>query len=78
VKHLLLVLAACAAVTTAAAQGPGIGRPDGWRDRDRLDPEVRAALQDYCRIMRVRHERNRAIQVPRICYRLFPDRRYPQ
>lgn len=71
-KRLLLVLAACAAVTTAFAQpqGPGYGR-----DRYRyLDPEVRQALRHYCQIMRNRHERNNAVAIPPICYRLFRGR----
>jgi hypothetical protein len=73
-KRVLLALAAFAAVTAASAQ------PDQYRDRYRhLDPEVRAALQHYCQIMRARHDRNSAVVVPRICYRMFPQppRRYP-
>ena len=80
-KHILLALAACAAVTTASAQ------PGGWRERDRnLDPEIREAVRDYCRIMNRRSDRNRDVRLPRVCYRLFPGvyqpapppRRYPQ
>jgi hypothetical protein len=71
-KHILLVLMAFFAVTTASAQ------PGNWRERDRqLDPEIREALRDYCRIMQIRAERNRAIQVPRVCYRLFPGTYQP-
>ena len=78
IKHVLLALVACAAVTAASAQ------PGGWRERDRnLDPEIRVALQDYCRIMHNRSVRNRDVRLPRVCYRLFPGtyqppRRYPQ
>jgi len=67
IKQALLVLAACAAVTTAVAQ------PGDWRERDRnLDPEIREAVRDYCRIMNNRSVRNRDVRLPRVCYRLFP------
>jgi hypothetical protein len=67
-KRVLLALAAFAAVTTANAQH------DNYRDRYRhLDPEVRAALAHYCQIMRARHDRNSAVAVPHICYRMFPQ-----
>jgi hypothetical protein len=70
-KNVLLALAACAAVTAAGAQpgGPGIGGPGGYRP---LDPEVREALRDYCRIMNNRSVRNRDVRLPRVCYRYFP------
>ena len=74
-KHVLLVLAACAAVTTAAAQ------PDSYRERRcRPDPEVREALRHYCQIMRYRVERSPRLILPRVCYRAYPElpRRYPQ
>lgn len=75
-KLMLLALAACAAASTALAQ------PDqyGWRHdprRERLSPEVREALRDYCRIMRARHARNSAVAIPPLCYRLFPVYRAP-
>jgi hypothetical protein len=66
-KNVLLALVACAAVATANAQ------PGGWRERDRqLDPEIREAVRDYCRIMNRRSDRNRDVRLPRVCYRLFP------
>jgi hypothetical protein len=69
IKQLLLAFAACAAMTAASAQ-PG---PGGWRERDRnLDPEIREAVRDYCRIMNRRSDRNRDVRLPRVCYRLFP------
>lgn len=72
---LLLVFAAFIASTAAMAQ------PDqyGWRhDPNRLDPEVRAALLDYCRIMQRRHERDPRIEVPRVCRRYFPGMFFPR
>lgn len=72
-KNVLLALAACAAVTTASAQ-PGPGGPGGYRP---LDPEVRAALQDYCQIMNRRSVRNRDVRLPRVCYRYFPGTYQP-
>lgn len=74
-RRILLAIAALAAVTSAAAQ------PDqyGWRrDPRALDPEVRAALADYCRIMKDRVERHPRLIMPRVCRRYFPGMFYPQ
>jgi hypothetical protein len=69
-KSLLIALAACAAMGSAVAQPGG---PGDWRERDRnLDPEIREAMRDYCRIMHNRSVRNRDVRLPRVCYRLFP------